>query len=257
VAKVAVDITAKDAVAARTAGLAQAERRAMRILFARIVPGDVQPHLPELSQEDIQGLITGIAVRKERTSTTRYIASLDVRFDPYAVRQLLAEHAIPIIEDRAPSISILPLILSADGVHEGREEGWRQAWEALDLAHSITPASLVRPRPDLAAATVKGALAGDIDAMASMRSAYGYGGLVIAAGAIEGSELRVRLFGDDAVGSVSLEGVHPADAPLEAAAAAFAALETRWKTIHEGDALPEANGYQQEDQDGTYVLRAR
>ena len=263
VAKVAVDTTAKDAVVARSAGLIQAERRATRILFSRIVPFSVQPYLPALSQEEIQGLIAGIAVRKERTSATRYIASLDVRFDPVAVRRLLAKHAIPILEDRAPSITILPLMLAADGVREGQEEAWRAAWEQLDLAHSIAPATLVRPRPDLAVATVRGALAGDFDAMASMRSAYGYGGLVIAAGSLEGGQLRVRLFGDDAVGSVRLDQVHAADALPEAAAAAFAALESRWKTIQEGGTLPEANAFGQDDfepddeEDGTYVLHAR
>lgn len=238
VAKVSVDTTAKNAVAARTNGMAQAEMRAMQVLIGRLVPLSVQPQLPEFSREEVQELVTGVAVRKEQTSTTRYIGLLDVRFNPDSVRQFFADYAIPMREDQAPSISILPVMLSGDSVTDGAVHGWGKAWEDLDLANSITPATLVRPRAELDAGTVKAALSGDPDAYAALRSTYGYGGLVIAVGEKTDGKLRVRLAGEDAVGAVTFEETYPANKTGAAASAAFAALESRWKTTQEGGALP-------------------
>src|SRR5690606_5543759 len=135
---------------------------------------------------------------------------LDVRFNPYSVRQFFADYAIPMREDQAPSISILPVMLSGDKVTDGAVDGWGKAWEDLDLANGITPATLVRPRADLDAGTVKAAMSGDPDAYAALRSAYGYGGLVIAVGEKTDGNLRVRLAGEDAVGAVTFEETYPA-----------------------------------------------
>lgn len=238
VAKISVDTTAKNAVAARTNGMAQAEMRAMEVLIGRLVPLSVQPQLPEFSREEVQELVTGVAVRKEQTSTTRYIGLLDVRFNPYSVRQFFADYAIPMREDQAPSISIMPVMLSGDSVTDGAGDGWAKAWEDLDLANSITPATLVRPRADLGAGTVQAALSGDPDAYAALRNAYGYGGLVIAVGEKTDGNLRVRLAGEDAVGAVTFDQTYPASKTGAAASAAFAALESRWKTTQEGGAPP-------------------
>lgn len=244
VAKVSVDTTAKNAVAARTNGMAEAEMRAMKILIGRLVPLSVQPQLPEFSLEEVQGVVIGVAVRKEQTSATRYVALLDVKFNPSSVRGLFADYAIPLSEDRAASISIRPVMLAADSVSDGADVGWRKAWEGLDLANSVTPADLVRPRADLDAGTVRAALLGDPDAYASLRSAYGYGGLVIAAGEVTNGKLRTQLAGEDAVGAVTFDRTYPANAPGTAASAAFAALEHRWKTVQEGGILPPGPGAQ-------------
>ncbi|MEZ5875828.1 MAG: DUF2066 domain-containing protein [Hyphomicrobiales bacterium] len=124
VAKVSVDITAKDAVAARDKGMVQAEMRAMKVVLDRLVPMSLQDQLPEFTKDEVEGLVSGIAIRKEQTSTTRYIATLDVRFNAQAVQQLLASYGIPFSEERAPSISILPVMLTAEGVvSEGRRVG--------------------------------------------------------------------------------------------------------------------------------------
>jgi hypothetical protein len=251
VAKISVDTTAKNAVAARANGLAQAQMRAMRIVLERVVPPSVLPQLPEFSKEEVEELVTGVAVGKEQTSTTRYVATLDVNFNEYAFKKLLADYAIPHSEERAPSISILPVMLSGEGVSSEGSVGWRKAWEGLDLSHSITPATVLRPRGDLDAATVKAALSGDPDALAAMRSAYGYGGLVLAVGEVREGKFTTKLVGDDAVGavnsdqSVAMSG-RPEAAAQKAAAAAFATLEERWKMMQSGGPVPAEAAYQEE-----------
>ncbi|MGH6833486.1 MAG: hypothetical protein ACRECM_10795, partial [Methyloceanibacter sp.] len=71
VAKLSVDTTAADAVAARTTGMAEAEMRAVKIVLQRLVPLSAQELLPELSQEDVEGMVNGVSIRKEQNSTTR------------------------------------------------------------------------------------------------------------------------------------------------------------------------------------------
>ena len=243
VAKVTVDTTAKDAVAARNTGMAQAETRAMKILLDRLVSQSVLEQLPDFPHAEIEDLVSGVAVRKEQTSTTRYIATLDVRFNEYAVKQFLADNAIPFSEDRAPSISILPLMLAGEAVTSEGKVGWRQAWEDLDLSHSVSPGTVLRPRSDLQAATVKAAMSGDPEALAALQSAYGYGGLVIAVGEIKGDAFTMQLVGEDGAGAINVTQSEPAGgdakvAAQKAAAAGLSTLETRWKATRSGGEVP-------------------
>ncbi len=250
VAKITVDTTAKDAVAARNAGMAQAEQRALQILLGRLVPLNIQDQLPAFTKEEVEELVLGVAVRKEQNSTTRYIATLDVHFNEAAVKQLFVNYAIPYSEERAASISILPLMLTGDGVTGEGKEGWSKAWGDLDLAHSVTPATLLRPRPDLDPAVVKAALAGDAEALTKMQSNYGYGGLVIAVGEIKDGKFTTRLVGEDAVGAISFARSDPmsgdaSQAARGAAAAALAILENRWKVMQSGGQLPAEAAYEE------------
>jgi len=86
VAKLSVDTTAADAVAARAMGMAEAQMRAVKIALQRLVPLSAQEQLPELSQEDVEGMVNGVSIRKEQNSTTRYIATLDVSVSERAWR---------------------------------------------------------------------------------------------------------------------------------------------------------------------------
>jgi Uncharacterized protein conserved in bacteria (DUF2066) len=248
VAKLSVDVTAQDAVAARETGMAEAELRAVKIVMQRLVPSNAQELLPELSQEDAVGLVNGVAIRKEQNSSTRYIGTLDVSVNEQAVKQLLQEQGIPYSEERAAPISILPLVIAGDSVKSEGAEGWRQAWEDLDLSHSMTPATILRPRQDLDVASVKAVLGGDAQALAAMQGDYGYGPLVIAVGEAADGTFVTRLAGADSVGVINLGRSDPlgGDAGAtarEAAATAFAIIENRWKLSQSGESPPTEVNY--------------
>ncbi len=234
VAKISVDITAKDAVAARDEGMAEAQMRAVTTVLQRLLPLSAQDQIPEFSPEDVEGLVNGVAIRSERNSTTRYIATLDVSINERGIKKLLEDQAIPYSEARAPSISILPLVIAGEGVKSEGGEGWRQAWEQLDLAHSATPATILRPRPGLSLETVKAVLGGDAQALATMQADYGYGPLVLAVGEATKDEFVTRLAGTDSAGAINFgrSDKLSADAQIiarEAAATAFGIIENRWK----------------------------
>ena len=240
VAKLSVDTTAADAVAARKMGMAEAEMRAVKIVLQRLVPLSAQELLPELSQEDVEGLVNGVSIRKEQNSTTRYIATLDVSVNEQGIKQLLQDQGIPYGEGRAPSISILPLVIAGGSVTGGGGDVWRQAWEDLDLTHSMTPATILRPRPNLGLETVKAVLAGDAQVLESIQADYGYGPLVIAVGETADGEFVTRLAGADSVGAINFGrrdalGGDAKAAARSAAATAFAIIENRWKVTQSGE----------------------
>lgn len=250
VAKISVDITAQDAVAARDMGMAEAQLRAVNTVFQRLLPLSAQEQLPELSQEDVEGMVNGVSIRKEQNSTTRYIATLDISVSERAIKQLLQDQSIPYSEERAPPISILPLVLAGESVKSEGEEGWRQAWEDIDLSHSMTPATILRPRPNLDIATVKAVLAGDAQALASMQGDYGYGPLVIAVGEATDGTFVTRLAGTDGVGAINFGssdklGGDAKAAAHEAAATAFAIIENRWKVTQSGETPATQVNYQE------------
>jgi hypothetical protein len=180
-----------------------------------------------------------VSIRQERNSTTRYIATLDVSVNERAIKQLLQDQGIPYSEARAPSISILPLVIAGESVKSEGKEGWRQAWDDLDLSHSMTPATILRPRPDLDLETVKAVLAGEPEALASMQGDYGYGPLVVAVGEVADGEFVTRMAGADGVGELNYGrsdalGGDAEAAAREAAATAFAIIENRWKVNQSG-----------------------
>jgi hypothetical protein len=215
------------------------------------VPLNIQDQLPEFTKEEVEEAVLGVAVRKEQTSTTRYVATLDVRFNEAVVKQLFVDYAIPYSEDRAASISILPVMLTGDSVTGEGKEGWRKAWEDLDLENSVTPATVLRARSDLDPAVVKAALAGDPDALTALQNNYGYGGLVIAVGEITDGKFTTRLVGEDAVGAISFSRSDPmsgdaSQAARDAAAAALAILENRWKVTQSGGQVPAAQAAYEE-----------
>ncbi len=124
VAKVSVDATDKDAVAAKAKGMKAAERDALNVVLKRLMPVSAYAQLPDLSQQDVEELIESVSIRSEQNSATRYLASLDVSFNAEAVKQLLDSQNIPYSESRAEAISILPLVLDGGAV---KSEG---AWQA-------------------------------------------------------------------------------------------------------------------------------
>ena len=238
VAKISVDTTAADAVAARTMGMAEAQARAIKTVLQRLVPAGAAAQLPELSYEDIEGLVIGVSIRSEQNSTTRYIATLDVSVSEQGIKQLLRDYGVPYSEERAPSISILPILVRGGSVQS--DEDWRRAWDDLDLAHSMTPATILRARPELSFDAVKAVLAGDAQALESMQAEYGYGALVLAVGEVAGGKFVTRLAGADGVGALDYGqsealGGNAKAAQREAAALAFAVIENRWKMSQSGE----------------------
>ena len=234
VSKIDVDVTAKNAVAAKAKAMADAQKRGIDTVLRRVVPFSFSAKLPDLQPQQVETLVNGMAIRKEQYSTTRYIATLDVIFNEQGVKELLTSLGIPTSEERAPMISVLPLVIDGNKV-KSVNEAWRQAWLDLDLTHGLTPANVLQPRPELEAGMVRAVLAGDAGAFAAVQRDYGSAPLIIAVGQkVEGGRFVTRLAGTDGVGRINygrsdkLSGTAP-KAVQDAASFAYAVLENRWK----------------------------
>jgi hypothetical protein len=234
VSKLAVDVTAKNAVAAKAKAMAEAQKHGIDTVLRRVVPFSFSAKLPDLQPQQVETLVNGMAIRKEQYSTTRYIATLDVIFNEQGVKELLASLGIPVSEERAPMISILPLVIDGNKV-KSVNEPWRQAWLDLDLSHGLTPANVLQPRPELEAGMVRAVLAGDASAFAAVQRDYGSAPLIIAVGQpIDGGRFVTRLAGVDGVGRINYGrsdkvGKKAPKAAQDAASFAYAVLENRWK----------------------------
>jgi hypothetical protein len=234
VSKLAVDVTAKNAVAAKAKAMAEAQKHGIDTVLRRVVPFSFSAKLPDLQPQQVETLVNGMAIRKEQYSTTRYIATLDVIFNEQGVKELLASLGIPVSEERAPMISILPLVIDGNKV-KSVNEPWRQAWLDLDLSHGLTPANVLQPRPELEAGMVRAVLAGDASAFAAVQRDYGSAPLIIAVGQpIDGGRFVTRLAGVDGVGRINYGrsdkvGKEAPKAAQDAASFAYAVLENRWK----------------------------
>src|SRR5277367_5443611 len=89
VSDVPVDVTAKDAAAARDQAIAVAQSKAFDKLVKQLVinPGDQARIHP--SQQDIESFVQDFGVENERVSSVRYIGLYDVRFRESQVRKYL------------------------------------------------------------------------------------------------------------------------------------------------------------------------
>jgi len=241
VSKVHIDHSAKDAVTAKKIALQRAGQHALTTVFKRVLPYSAYERMPSVAPKRVEEMIENIAVRDERNSATRYIATLDYRFSPAIVRDYLTAQGLPYADFQAQKIALLPVFILNGKIDSSGRDPWRKAWLELDLEHALAPARLVRHGPSLTAEGIRALLAGDTAAFSALKEKYRSETLVIAIAELapDASRLTTRLYGVDAAGPLALErsdriyGRRAGAAARRAAAVALRILEGRWKLLQE------------------------
>jgi hypothetical protein len=247
---VEVDETAKDAVEAKTKAVADGQKRALDTLLNRLTRGEDQEKLPEFSTRDIAQLMDGMSVENERTSGTRYIATLTIRFRPENIRDMLLRYGVPYADEQAAGVLLLTVWRTDDGKSTlwDPPNPWRDAWAELNVENSITPLFMpLGDLTDISTITVSDVLAGNEEKLAAMRDRYAVENVLIAtAEPASGGGVRVTMKGNTAVGPVDYDDVFAADpgAAVEATAAKAARMlltriEEEWKATHLQSGRPE------------------
>lgn len=129
--RIRIDVTAENAAAAREQAMQDGQKKALMAVMERITPSYVTEQLPELVPDDILNFVQDISVSNEKTSSVRYMATLDVRFDPDAVRDLLRQNNLPYVRTSGKPLLILPLYKrssSATPILWEEENAWLRAW---------------------------------------------------------------------------------------------------------------------------------
>lgn len=192
-----VDVTAANPQAAKDQAIADAQRQAFRLLLERLTQPADHARLPKA---DGTQYVRDFQVDHERSSATRYIATISVRFSPAAVKKLLQGAGIAYAEPRSKAVVIVPVFKAAGAARPvlwDEPNPWRTAWAALG-GGGLVP--LVVPSGDLGdtqAITPEQALAGNLDAMEALGTRWRSPDvLVVAAGvAPNGKGIDVALQG--------------------------------------------------------------
>ena len=183
VAPVAVDDTAETAAAARDIALTKGQQRALRRLLERLTLKVDHGRLPSFDAGAVAELVSGIGIDDEKTSATRYIASLSVAFKKDEMRKLLRRHGIPFSEARSKPLLVLPVLRAAGAVRLWQSPNpWRDAWSNVRIG-ADAPVPLIVPAgelADIAALSAEQALAGDARRLAAIAGRYGVADVLVA-----------------------------------------------------------------------------
>ena len=117
-----IDETEKSASKAREKGLAKAESYAFDRLMGKILSTDDFHNLPPLSVAEKQSMMRGIDIVSEQRSSRRYIAEINISFEPVTVSQWLADLEIPHV--LGAGTGLLVLHAHRDNVDEYFGEAW-------------------------------------------------------------------------------------------------------------------------------------
>ena len=140
VGNVAVDVVAKTADQARTFGWRLAQRRAWKMLWAK-VNNQPEANAPNLSDGALDSMVAGIEVEDEQIGAHRYIAHLGLLFDRSRSAQALGQAEAGV---RSVPMLVIPVMWSggAPQSFEHRTE-WQKAWARFRSGGS--PIDYVRP----------------------------------------------------------------------------------------------------------------
>lgn len=177
-----VDVSAPDAVQARQQGLAEARRKAARTLIERVVAPDERSRVPVPADPALEGMVHGIEFVRERSAPGRYIATLNVVFQPEAVKSWLGGAGIKVAETVSRPALVIPLWKGPSGVEPlDDRNAWREAWQALDTSGSSVPVTLLRgDQLDQSAVTAEQLYVGDVAALARLNERYRAPTIVVA-----------------------------------------------------------------------------
>jgi hypothetical protein len=190
VSDIPVDVTATDAVAARSEALEQGQRRGLEQLLQRLVPAEWYGGLPSADALPIDRYVQSLEIADEEVSSTRYIADLTVAYAPEAVRDLLAGAGVPFAQTASSPLVVLPLYEGPEGPRLWPEGNpWWPAW-----ADNLDPERLVRlvlplgDLEDMALVSAEQAQAGVPGALLALAERYGSQDvLLVSARPVEGA----------------------------------------------------------------------
>src|SRR5690606_30453533 len=162
--------------------LAEGQEAAFRSVLKRLIHVTAYDQLSRLKSVNATEIHEGVVVRDERTSATQYVATLDMPFQPDAVRNLLTREGVPFTDEQAPQIVIVPVYVPPQP-GKGPEPAslsaprgsqmWKEVWAGLDLKYALTPVKLADVKPELTGDVIQKLINGDGTALSTLKEIYG------------------------------------------------------------------------------------
>lgn len=189
-----VDVTAANPQSAKDQAIAEGQNRAFRLLLERLTQPADHARLPKA---DGTQYVRDFSVETERSSSTRYIATLSVRFNPAAVRKLLQGAGIAYAEPRNRVLVVVPVFKPAGGraVLWDDPNPWRVAWTGLGGGGLVPVVVPTGELADVQSISVEQALAGNPEAMQGVAARWRTSDVLVAVAALSasGKSLEVNL----------------------------------------------------------------
>lgn len=191
-----LDITAENSEKAREQALQEGQRHALMAVMSRITPDYVVEQLPELVPDNIVNFVQDMSVLNEKYSPVRYMATLEVRFNGDAVRDLLKSNGLPFVRTSGKPLLILPLYRRGSSPRLLWEEdnAWLRAWSNRTVESYMIP--LIVPMGDLQDTqmlTAEQVAKDDLPAALSLAKRYDAEGVLIAELTRSGSNFNVSV----------------------------------------------------------------
>ena len=207
VSGVPIDESAENEVDAKETGLRKAKVAAFQQLMNRLVVQQDQARIPSVDWSTVEGLISDFSLSDEKFGGGRYLASLNVRFQPIGVRRLLESNNLTYSETMSSRLVVLP-VFENGGVAQLWDETnqWLSAWVSLsDL--DAPPVPLAIPLGDIAdVSAISAAQAARLipENIAAVAGRYQAAGAVVAI---------ARLGSDPATGGYQVDVAYVSTAP--------------------------------------------
>ena len=205
---VKVDAKSKTASKAKIKAMQQGQVAAFRKLINRLSGSPQAQSLLQLPAAEIGKLVRGISVTEEKTGPKRYIAELNISFQPAAVRSLMNQFSIPFSDKQADPVLILPVY-----IEDGRAILWddpnplKTAWANIDADAYLLPVMLpVGSIEDIQAISADEALDGNADNLAAIKARYKVSNVLVSAAQFNDrkTRLRVTLLGSSPAGDIEM-----------------------------------------------------
>ncbi len=145
-----VDVTAQNATLAKEQGVTEAQEKAFYKMLDRLTLFKDMEALPVLTTEDILNLVQDFSVSNEKTSSIRYIADVDVQFNPEAIQTFFQEYQVPYVTTTAEKSVVFPVYkdaLNAPVLLWKDTNPWSKILAKATLTSDLVP--LVVPLGDL------------------------------------------------------------------------------------------------------------
>ena len=113
---IAIEAELTSAKEARSIAINDGQMDAFWQLMQKMVSPEDLSRIPFLEQGTVSQFVQNVSLTNEKTTTTRYIATLGVRFYPDKIQSFLTELQIPFLQRSLPPTLIIPCFQKADEI---------------------------------------------------------------------------------------------------------------------------------------------
>lgn len=171
---IAVNEYGADGSTARETALRTGQRAAFNRLLQWLLLEEDAARIPEEVRLDPARFVNGYSVENERVASDRYQATLEVQFDPNAVRGLLGQLGLTFEERRPPPHVLIPLLRQNNRLSLWDDNPWLEVWAGRDGSVDFIPVLVPHGEVgDLSTLSAADAAAATPDRIAGLARRYG------------------------------------------------------------------------------------